>query len=207
MPSSQGEDPRVSAIFRALADGDHLQAIALSEQHWSYLSSFRLEVKRTVADSLPDDVLRARPLWVVTRQALAHAFFGRVRPSLWGGLLPPLRPSDSLVDRLAVHTGYAAAARTRGRLGDAALWAARAQSELARAPEAERAAARFIRAELYHEWALVALFAGRGADAIVLFTRSYEAAEQEEYPGAAINAAAELAWLMTLTGERAQALA
>ncbi|WP_343999844.1 LuxR C-terminal-related transcriptional regulator [Microbacterium paludicola] len=203
----QGEDPRVSAIFRALADGDHLRAIELSEAHWSYLSSFRLEVKRTVADSLPDDVLRARPLWAVTRQVLAHTFFGRLRPSLWGGVLPPLRRSDSLIDRLAVQTAYAAAARFRGRLEDAARWVARAQAELAAAPESERAGARLILADLHHEWALVALFAGRGSDAITMFTRSFEAAEQEGHPRAAINAAAELAWLVTLTGKRAQALA
>ncbi|MER7797884.1 LuxR C-terminal-related transcriptional regulator [Microbacterium sp. NPDC096154] len=206
MSTMVGEDPRVSAIFRALATGDYDEAIDLSERHWAFVTSFRREVKRAVADSLPDEVLARRPAWAVVKLSLAHTFLGRLRPTMWAASLPPLAPDANLFDRLAVHTAHASAARSAGRLDEALAWVQRARRQLAASTPAEREGASCALAEMHHEWGLVAMFAGRGDEAIGLFEQSFDWAEQLDHPRAAINAAAELAWLVTFAGHRGQAL-
>lgn len=202
----QGEDPRVSAIFRALAAGDHAEAISLVEQHWSYVSSFRLEVKRAVADSLPDEVLAARPGWAAVKASLAHTFLGRLRPTVWSATLPPLPPDASLFDRVAVHTALAISARSTGRLEEALRRMERARRELQDAPPGEAATVQHAMCDLHYEWGLVALYAGRRQQALELFEQSFDWAERREHPRAAINAAAELAWLAVFAGRRGEAL-
>ncbi|MBY0687550.1 helix-turn-helix transcriptional regulator [Microbacterium marinilacus] len=200
--AQQAEDPRVSAIFRALAAGDHERAIALAERHWSFLSSFRGEVRRAVAD----EVLRAHPSWAVVRQGLRHAALGRLRPTVWVAPDLPLPPGSSANERIVALTARAMAARSRGRLDEALGLTAQARQLLRAATPRDLEGGRFNLAEVHQEWAQISAFAGHADDAVVLFERAFSLATELRHPRAAMDAAAELAWLAAVSGRRGASL-
>ncbi|HEY0247393.1 MAG TPA: LuxR C-terminal-related transcriptional regulator [Gryllotalpicola sp.] len=189
----------VSAIYLALSSRRFEEAADLAERHWATLVGSALPTLRAVADSLPEEVLAARPRWEHIKRYLGFVMTdASVRPVAY--IDAPARTPHTFADRLVSLTARGIAARTSGRIAEARSLADAAVKALEEAPAASRRRLASQLADGYLQWGLSYEFAALEPESLAAFEAAFNLGVALGNHQAAANAAGELAWLHALCG-------